>query len=274
MTPPNKFVAIIVAYLSMSSCYATSFPAEDGRLLKDGDRVVLLGGTFIERIQTHGYLETELSSVLRERNLTFRNLGWSGDNVLGESRAVFGSIEDGYARLSRDLKLATPSVVIIHYGIVEALSGPAGIERFRQGLQRLVDDIHRLDARAILLLPRPQGSMGDRFPSTATFNEMLGHYWSAILEVAKLTGSATVDLDVPGMTRLPAAPRGRGGGRSKDGRTPFPRGLTADELQLTAKGYWEQAPGMAAARGAARARPEFRIDLRSNRIDAAGMTVN
>ena len=128
MAPRDPFATTIVALLALAICSTTGLRAEEAPLLRDGDRVVLLGGTFIERMQTHGYLETELTSVLRQKNLTFRNLGWSGDNVLGESRAVFGSVEDGYARLLRDLKLASPSVVLVHYGIVEARDGPPGMK--------------------------------------------------------------------------------------------------------------------------------------------------
>ena len=54
-------------------------------LIQSGDRVVFLGGTFIERMQIYGHVEAEISS--RVSGVTFRNLGWSGDNVWGESRA-------------------------------------------------------------------------------------------------------------------------------------------------------------------------------------------
>jgi len=48
-------------------------------LIKSGDRIVFLGGTFIERMQIYGHVEAEISS--RVSGVTFRNLGWSGDNV-------------------------------------------------------------------------------------------------------------------------------------------------------------------------------------------------
>ena len=272
MAPRNRLAASMVACLLIASCCPFGLLAEDSRLLRDGDRVVLLGGTFIERMQTHGYLEMELTSVLRTRNLTFRNLGWSGDNVRGESRAVFGSIEDGYARLLRDLKLASPSVVLIHYGIVEARAGPAGLEGFRQGLKQLVDDIQRLDARVVLLLPRPQVAMPFPFPAADAFNESLDPYRSAIVDLAKLTGSAMVDLDAPGTTRLPSGSRGGREGRTKGGRTPFQQGLSVDGVQLTAEGYWEQAAALAAALGGNRDRAELKIDIQAGRVDAAGVT--
>jgi predicted O-linked N-acetylglucosamine transferase (SPINDLY family) len=42
--------------------------------------------TLIEREQYHGWVELMLTSRFPERNVTFRNLGWSGDTPVGESR--------------------------------------------------------------------------------------------------------------------------------------------------------------------------------------------
>ncbi len=73
-------------------------PAEEHRSieLKDGDRVVFLGDTFIERGQRYGYLETFLTLLNPEKDVTFRNLGWSGDTVGGVSRAGFDPPEAGF----------------------------------------------------------------------------------------------------------------------------------------------------------------------------------
>ena len=54
---------------------------------RDGDRVVFLGSAFIERLQNTGYLETMLTAAIPSKNITFRNLGWSGDTVWGDARA-------------------------------------------------------------------------------------------------------------------------------------------------------------------------------------------
>ena len=51
--------------------------------LKDGDRIVLVGDTLIERDQRYGYLETLVVDRNPDKNLVFRNLGWSGDTVGG-----------------------------------------------------------------------------------------------------------------------------------------------------------------------------------------------
>ena len=63
--------------------------------LRDGDRVVFLGDTLIEREQSYGYIEFLLTTEYPERNVTFRNLGWSADTPLGVSRAGFDPPEKG-----------------------------------------------------------------------------------------------------------------------------------------------------------------------------------
>ncbi len=65
-------------------------PAEGPFQLRDGDRVLFVGNTLIERAQRFGYFEAALTTAFPERDVAFRNLGWSGDTVFGEARARFG----------------------------------------------------------------------------------------------------------------------------------------------------------------------------------------
>ena len=63
--------------------------AADPFEFKDGDRVVLLGSTLVEREQQYGYWETAADAANADKNVTLRNLGWSGDTVFGEARDGF-----------------------------------------------------------------------------------------------------------------------------------------------------------------------------------------
>jgi hypothetical protein len=100
---------------------------------RDGDRVVLLGSSFIERLQNTGYLETMITAAFPHKKITFRNLGWSGDTVWGDARAVFGTRADGFARLVSDVAMCDPTVLIICYGENEAYAGEAGWKFFGRG---------------------------------------------------------------------------------------------------------------------------------------------
>src|SRR5947207_9302375 len=97
--------------------------------LVDGDRVVFIGNTFVERDIQHNYLETMLTGRWRTRNITFRNLGWSGDTVFVPARA--GSAPNkGFDLLVEAVKDLRPTVLFIAYGMNESFEGEAGLSRF------------------------------------------------------------------------------------------------------------------------------------------------
>ena len=93
--------------LSLVSLLLTLFPTSND-LVREGDRVTLVGGALIEREQQFGYLETMLHAMYPKTNFTVRNLGWSGDTVWGEARAGFGKPADGYRKLIAQIKETRP----------------------------------------------------------------------------------------------------------------------------------------------------------------------
>lgn len=121
--------------------------------LKDGDRVVFIGSTLIEREQRYGYWETALTARYPERNITFRNLGWSGDTVWGEARAGFDTPAVGYKRLVEHTLALKPTVIFLGYGTNESFAGKEGLERFQKQLEKLLDDLAPSKARILLLAP-------------------------------------------------------------------------------------------------------------------------
>ena len=46
-----------------------------------GDRVLFYGGSFIERLQGNGFFEASLQLAHPKKNLEFRSLAWTGDEV-------------------------------------------------------------------------------------------------------------------------------------------------------------------------------------------------
>ena len=122
-------------------------------LLQPNDRVAILGGTFVERLQSSGALEAELQTRRPDWQLRIRNLGWSGDDTHGIARKVFDQPEDGFQRLLRDVDTADPTVVLVAYGFAEASDGEESVERFEPGLRRLVGELIKSNRRVILLAP-------------------------------------------------------------------------------------------------------------------------
>jgi lysophospholipase L1-like esterase len=122
-------------------------------LLGPDDRLAILGGTLVERLQTSGALEAELQSRRPDWHLRVRNLGWSGDDVHGIARKVFDQPKAGFQRLIRDVATADPTVVLVAYGFAEASDGAEAVDRFEPGLRRLVEALKQDDRRVILLTP-------------------------------------------------------------------------------------------------------------------------
>lgn len=169
--------------------------------LNDGDRIVLVGDTLIERDQRYGYLETLLTLRHPGKNLTFRNLGWSGDTVAGLSRAGFDPPEAGYRQLIEQVLAARPTVLIVGYGMAESFDGEAGLSRFVSGLNRFLDAVSSTKARVVLLSPIAHARLGPPWPDPSAHNAALARYSRAIAEVAQARGAWFIDLFEPSRRR-------------------------------------------------------------------------
>lgn len=182
--------AVVLALLVGMATLARG--AEPGVEIRDGDRIVLLGGTFIERLQVEGFLECQLVSAFRDRRFSVRNLGWSGDTVWGEARAVFGTPQDGFQRLLKDTRDAKPTLILLQYGGNEAQAGSAGLEEFVTQYGRLLDALATTQARLVLLSPPRREKIPGPLPDPASYNGYLAEYAQRIAELARQRGLAYV----------------------------------------------------------------------------------
>ncbi len=223
--------------------------------LKDGDRVVLLGGTFIERDQSYGYLETLLTSRFPRRNATFRNLGWSGDTVWGEARSRFGPPAEGFAHLKDHVTALKPTLIFVNYGLNESFAGKAGLPRFKAGLDTLLDVLDKTGARVVLITPRRLEKLAPPLPDPAAANARLADYVAVLRDAAARRKYRVVDLF--------------------DRWIPDPkRPLTDNGVHLTEAGYAAAAVAIARELGVAlqpvvisrAADPAASIDIRSNGV--------
>jgi lysophospholipase L1-like esterase len=212
--------------------------------LVDGDRGVLVGNTFIERDQSHGYLETLLTLLHPDRTITFRNLGWSGDTVFGDARAGFETSAAGYQRLVEHVRALEPTVILVGYGGNEAFDGQAGLPRFRDGLNHLLDDLAATKARIVLLAPTRQENLGRPLPDPSQHNSDLRLYADVLKEAATARGDCFIDL-------LETLPDGT--------RIDPPHPLTDNGIHLTAYGYWRAAAAIVAGLGLEP--PRWRVEI-------------
>jgi len=165
--------------------------------LKDGDRVVFLGNTLIEREQKYGYWETMLTARYPDRKIIFRNLGWDGDTVWAESRGMFDPPEKGYARMLAHVGSIKPTVIFLGYGNNEAFAGKAGLPRFVKQYNKLLDDLTRVSAkgvRFVLLTPYLYEARSAPLPNPAIQNENIREYARAINDISSQREAGFVDL--------------------------------------------------------------------------------
>jgi lysophospholipase L1-like esterase len=226
--------------------------------LADGDRVVLVGNTLIEREQRDGFWETALTRRFPKASIAFRNLGWSGDTVRGLARAAFDPPAVGFARLKDHVLALKPTVIVVGYGSNESFDGPAGLPHFVEGLNALLDALAPAKARVVLLSPLRQEDLGRPLPDPAANNKNLRLYADAIRDTATRRGLVFVDLyDLLGAKREAAADR----------EAPAAP-LTDNGIHLTPWGYWNAAPLLEQGLGLPEA--EWRVQLRAKPEGAAG----
>lgn len=227
--------------------------------LVDGDRVVLLGGTTIERLQSYGYLESALTTRFAPAKIQFRNLGWSGDTVFGEARAGFGKPAEGFAHLRQHVLELKPTVVLLNYGANESFEGQEGLPKFLEGLSTLLKTLDETKARIVFLAPTPHEDLGRPLPDPAEHNRQLALYSSAIAKVAHQRGDLFVNLfELLGKKLSP----------------PSSEPLTDDGLHFTEYGNWRVVPAIEAGLWLAPRKWFIDIDAKQRNIAANGVMVS
>jgi GDSL-like Lipase/Acylhydrolase family len=224
----------------------------------DGDRVVLLGNTLIEREQRYGYWESAVLAHFPGKKIVVRNLGWSGDTVFGPSRARFGPVAEGFNHLKTHVLAEKPTVLVIGYGSVEAFDGPAGLESFLKGYNTLLDTLAPTRARLVLLSPLRQENLGKPLPDPSAQNKNLRLYADAIRDLAKKRDAYFVDLYdlIPdGTLATPPAP------------------LTGNGLHLTTWGYWKSTPALLKGLSLTAPRVAITLDVANATTKATGAEV-
>ncbi len=250
-------LALLPALLLLAPDARPAPRAAPGFALADGDRVVFLGNTLIEREQGHGYWELALTARFPKAKVIYRNLGWSGDTVFGDARAGFGNAADGFKQLKEHVLALKPTVLVIGYGTNESFEGPDGLPKFTKGLNVLLDALAPAKARVVLLSPLRHEYLGPPLPSPVAQNKNLRLYADAIRDVAAKRNHAFVDLyDLLG-----------------DGsRLAWPAPLTDNGMHPTAWGYWRSA--FALERGLGLPERGWRIDVEGSKAKARGARVD
>jgi lysophospholipase L1-like esterase len=180
--------------LSVLALLAAAEPAPKFEL-KDGDRVVWLGGTLVEREQRYGHWEAALLAAHADKKITFRNLGWSGDTVHGEARGRFdfNNAEKCFKQIIDQTVELKPTVIFVSYGANESFEGKDGLPKFEKGMEKLLDALKPTNARFVLFTPTPAEKSAS-LPDPKARNEALALYAEAIKAFAAKRQLPVADL--------------------------------------------------------------------------------
>ncbi|MCE9565896.1 MAG: SGNH/GDSL hydrolase family protein [Planctomycetes bacterium] len=206
--------------------------------LKDGDRIVWLGNTLVEREQRYGYWETALLAANADKKITVRNLGWSGDTVFGEARGRFDFNDPAkcFKQLVDQTLALEPTVIFISYGTNESFEGKDGLPKFEKGLEKLLDAMKPTKARIVLFSPIPVDPSDTRagYKGAEARNADLKLYSDAIAKIAQNRDHRFADLYTPIMQTF----AGWKTHRSTNPHLPeAEKYLTENSMHLTQHGY-------------------------------------
>ena len=243
------FIGLCLVATAQSPAVSGVNSSDTAFRLTDGDRVVFLGNSLIEDDVQFGYLELALTTRWPGRNVTYRNLGWSGDNVFGDARSYVTSPPTPYELLIQQITNARPTVVFLAYGGVEAQDGETGVARFKQGLNQLLDKIDQLGAKTILVSPIPV-----LLPSSTNVtqrNAALERYASTIAQTASERKKRYIDVFKP---------------IQEAGKQLL---ITDDGIHLNETGYYYLAKAFETGLGLPPRTNNMTIDLAKQTVDSA-----
>ena len=160
-----------------------------------GDKICYIGNSLAERMQHYGWVETLIQDQLPEHNLSFRNLGFPGDQVDIRPRSR------GFMAHGDYLKHCEADVIFVMFGYNEAYRGEEGVAKFKETLANNIEEYRSLKPngssapRFVLFSPIAHENLEDpNLPDGSKNNANLALYTQAIAEVAADKVIPYVDL--------------------------------------------------------------------------------
>jgi putative heme-binding domain-containing protein len=186
--------AAIVAALLL----ARTASAQTKLTLKNGDHVSIIGNALAERLQHQGWLEAQIAARFPELNLSFRNLGYSGDELATRARLLnFGTPDQWLTRTKTD-------VVFAFFGYNESFKGEAGLGQFKTDLENVIRHTRnqkyngKSAAKLVLFSPLAFENLHTpNLPNGYEHNKRLELYTDAMKQIAAKEKVPFVDLFNP-----------------------------------------------------------------------------
>ena len=202
-------IAVLIGVLCIlgSSVHYHAPSSHSSKIGTQADQsIAFVGGTLISRMEQYGYLEAILTTAWADQDISFRNLGWPGDDVQGTARGEFGSKrntrswqppteEEGVAFqiLMEHVNDANPTTILLGYGNETAFyDAKEAVGNFEKQYQQLLSALTDTGARLVLLTPTPH-CQSDETVSTLS-NVRLQATAEFILKLAADNGHEAIDL--------------------------------------------------------------------------------
>ncbi len=163
--------------------------------LRSGDRICLIGNTLAERMQHDGWLETMIQARFPGRQLVFRNLGFSADELTTRLRSKdFGSPDQWLMKCQAD-------VVFAFFGYNESFGRQPGLEGFQKDLESFVTHTLKQNyngetpPRLVLFTPPAHENLDNPdLPDGVENNRWLKRYAEIVKSVGEKHNVTVVDL--------------------------------------------------------------------------------
>ncbi|MEC9091937.1 MAG: SGNH/GDSL hydrolase family protein, partial [Planctomycetota bacterium] len=129
----NSYLIAILVLVIPTTFFSQQGLSQEKLTLKKGDHVVYIGNTMADRMQHHGWLETQIHALHPMLELTFRNLGFAGDEIKTRPRSQsFGSPDQWLTKCKAD-------IIFCFFGYNESLRGEQGLPGFQKDLASTID---------------------------------------------------------------------------------------------------------------------------------------
>jgi putative heme-binding domain-containing protein len=196
MTTKQRITTAALIFLATCcSLLQHSHAAQLDAKLIPGDHVCYIGNTLADRMQHHAWLETYIHAKFPTHNLTFRNLGFPGDELKTRPRSNnFGDADQWLTACKAD-------VVFCFFGYNESYRGPDGLSGFEADLNELIDSMSnqkyngRSAPRLVFFSPIAHEDLQDpNLPDGSANNVNLSLYTESMRKVCAQQGVPFFDL--------------------------------------------------------------------------------
>jgi putative membrane-bound dehydrogenase-like protein len=192
--PEPKVVDLTKPPAEVPSGYKDELPFS----FKNGDTVAILGNGLADRMQHDAWMETVLQSALKGKNVSFRNMSFSGDRPNKFPRSK------GFTPMDQYLQHVKADVIFAMFGYNESFDGPQNADNYKKLLIDFVGNLRSYKPngknfpRVVLFSPIAFQNLRDRnLPNGKAHNRNLAAYTKATQNAAKEIGVQYIDLFNP-----------------------------------------------------------------------------